>query len=156
MSAKNDYPYWYYDYVVLIDGSGNALGPQYITHELKNGYNYMIRGFLISWPHSTAVAGSDMAPDLSMELIQYERNRPIMEEPIPIELFATPGGNFPVAGLNDNLSRPLGRSFIAFDCLLSNRDNLLLRVTGQRNVPTIGGEPDFVRIVTVGRNVRNQ
>lgn len=150
-----EYPFWYYAKIPLIDSGGNPLGPQYFTRSLKFGYDYLVRGFLVSWPMNEFVgAANDVAPELELNFVQYERNRPITQTPIPFRDFATPVGKEFVTGYTQNADRQLGRAFMPYNYLLSNKDALQLVISGQENVGAAGGEPDYIRLTVVGRNVR--
>lgn len=139
-----EYPFWYYDEVTLNDGAA-ALPPQYILHQIKQGYNYLLNGFLISVPAYIDISIVDIAPTMYLEISQPQRGRNLFIERIPIDLFSSPGPKAP-----DGRDRPR-TNFHPFNYLFSNKEAIVLRLTGQ-----LGGEPEFIRIVTLGRNIRRE
>jgi len=144
---RNAYPYWYYKYIALAE-RGASLGSQYIIWKLESGYDYWIRGLLISYPHYTDVVNpDDVSPPLFITLVQTERNRRITEIPIPTEICANPGGNQP--GTQPQPVKPLFNGYIRWDYILSNSDVLNLKIEGQA-----GGHPEYCRLAVVGHNVR--
>jgi len=144
---RGAYPYWYYSNIALAE-RGASIGNQYIVWKIKSGFNYWIRGLLISYPHYTNVGHpDDVSPPLYISLVQTERNRRITEIPIPTEILANPGGNQP--GVQPQECRPLFNGYIRWDYLLSNSDVLNLKIEGHT-----GGHPEYVRIAVIGHNVK--
>lgn len=147
---RNSYPYWYYKNVALAD-RGVSLGNQYLIWTLKSGFNYWIRGLLISYPHYTHVANpDDVSPPLYLALCQTERNRTITEIPIPVDLMANPGSiQPPPPGHAQEERRDLVNGFIRFDYLLSSSDVLNIKISGHVN-----GFPEYVRLCVMGNNIK--
>lgn len=146
---RGAYPYWYYKRVELAD-RGVSLGAQYLTWNIKSGYNYWVRGLLISYPHYEHIAQPyDVTEPLYISLIQVERNRTLTEIPIPTELLSNPGQNQPPPPGSPQHSRPLYNGFIRFNYLISNKDVLHLKIQGHNN-----GLPEYCRICIVGHNVK--
>lgn len=149
---RNSHPYWYYKYVQLA-ALGASLNTQIVAFQLKNGFDYWIRGLIVSYPHSTDIRlPDDISPPIRIELLQYERNRQITEIPIPIELCTNPAGIQPqTPGHAQENREGLHNGYTRWNYLISDRDVLYLRVSNQSN-----GQPEYVRIVILGQNVRSK
>lgn len=146
---RGAYPYWYYKKVELAV-RGASLGSQYLVWKIKSGYDYWVRGILISIPHYEHLAAPyDVTPPLYLSLVQKERNRNITEIPIPMVLMSTPGEADPPPPGHVQHSKELDNGFIRFNYLLSNSDILSLKVEGHA-----GGFPEYVRIAVIGQNVK--
>ena len=142
---RDSYPFWFYKKVLLSE-RGASLPPQYLLFDLKNGFDYWIRGLLISYPHK---AGSDISPDLKLTLIQSERNRNITEIEIPTDLLSNPGSAQPPPPGSANHDRQLHNGYIRWDYLISNSDVIKIRISGHT-----AGNPAFIRLCVMGHNVR--
>lgn len=146
---RGSYPYWYYENVTLAAG-GASLGPQYIVKSIKSGYDYWLRGILVSYPHYTHIAQpADVTPPIYLSLIQVERNRQITEIPIPVDIMSNPGISEPPPPGHNQHARPLHNGYIRFNYLISNKDIIKLKIEGQA-----GGYPLYARIAIVGNNVK--
>ena len=136
-----EYPFWYYENVTLQE-SGVSLPPQYIFKNIKMGYDYLMNGFLFSVPQYIDIAITDIAPTMKIEVIQPGRGRDLLITPTPLDLFSSPGSKMP-----DGRDRKK-TNFLPFNYLFSNKEAFVLRLTGH-----VGGEPHFIRLVVLGRNI---
>lgn len=146
---RDSYPFWFYKKILLAD-RGVSLPPQYIFFDLKNGFDYWIRGLFISYPHAIHVAGpDDVSPDLYLSLIQSERNRNITEIPIPVDLFTNPGSKKPTPPGHQQHDRQFHGGYIRWNYLISNSDVIKIKIDGHNN-----GNPGYIRLCVMGHNVK--
>jgi len=136
------HPYWYYADVDLAN-VGGSLGPQRIIRQIKDGYDYLLQGFLISIAPDSDL--DDIGPDLYIQVVQGERGRELHEDPVPVSLLSTPG----MPGYTYR-ARPL-TYFVRYNYLFSTRSILECVITGQA-----GREPESCRVVIAGRNIKRK
>lgn len=145
---RQSYPFWFYKKVILAE-RGASLPPAYLFFDLKNGFDYWIRGLLISYPHQINIAQNDISPDLKLTLIQSERNRDITEIEIPTDILSNPGSAQPPPPGQPQHDRHLHNGYIRWDYLISNSDVIKIRISGHT-----GGDPQYIRLCVMGHNVK--